>query len=88
MVLYVTARTELTDIVIDYIEVKLAASETVSLNWDESSIERNEDGRFDPSVVISHRFYGLEKISDALEIMTNRDKSVIKPIVFTSEEFK
>lgn len=44
MVLYVTARTELTDIVIDYIEVKLAAGETVSLNWDESSIERNEDG--------------------------------------------
>lgn len=47
-----------------------------------------ENGRFDPSVVISHQFYGLEKISDALEIMTNRDNSVIKPIVFTSEEFK
>ena len=45
MRLYVTAKTEMTDLVIDYIEVKLQSGETVSLNWDESNYGIN-DGLF------------------------------------------
>lgn len=46
-----------------------------------------ENGRFDPTVVISHRFYGLEKVSDALDIMARRDQTVIKPVVYTDEKY-
>lgn len=44
MILYLSASTDLVDLVIDYIEVKLATGETVSLNWDESDIERLDTG--------------------------------------------
>lgn len=44
MVLYLSASTDLADLVIDYIEVRLATGETVSLNWDESDIERLDTG--------------------------------------------
>ena len=44
MILYLSASTDLEALVIDYIEVKLATGETVSLNWDESDIERLDTG--------------------------------------------
>ena len=44
MILYLSATTTIKDLVIDYIEVELANGETVSLNWDESSIGRTDDG--------------------------------------------
>lgn len=44
MVLYLSASTDLADLVIDYIEVRLATGEIVSLNWDESDIERLDNG--------------------------------------------
>ena len=42
MTLYLTVSTDLEDLVIDYIEVRLVTGETVSLNWDESEIERSD----------------------------------------------
>ena len=44
MILYLSASTDLKDLVIDYIEIKLVTGETVSLNWDESNIERLDNG--------------------------------------------
>ena len=44
MILYLSASTDLEDLVINYIEVKLVTGETVSLNWDESDIERLDTG--------------------------------------------
>ncbi len=44
MTLYLTVSTDLEDLVIDYIEVRLVTSETVSLNWDESEIKRSDSG--------------------------------------------
>ena len=44
MILYLSVSTDLEDLVIDYIEVKLATGATVSLNWDESDIERLDGG--------------------------------------------
>lgn len=44
MILYLRANTDLKDLMIDYIEVRLATGEIVSLNWDESDIERLETG--------------------------------------------
>lgn len=43
MTLYVTAVTPVSDLVIDYIEVRLKSGATVSLNWDESYVERCGD---------------------------------------------
>ena len=40
MTLYLTAKTEITDLTIDYIEVKLKSGKQVSLNWDASWITR------------------------------------------------
>ena len=42
--LYLTAETSIPDLYIDYIEVQLKSGEEVSLNWDESDIERCTDG--------------------------------------------
>ena len=47
MVLYLSVSTDLADLVIDYIEVRLVTGETVSLNWDESDIERLDTGKLD-----------------------------------------
>ena len=44
MILYLSARTTVKDLMIDYIEVELVNGETISLNWDESDIGRTGDG--------------------------------------------
>lgn len=45
MILYLTVRTDLPDMVIDFIEVKLATGEIVSLTWDKSEYGQ-DDGVF------------------------------------------
>lgn len=42
--LYLTAKTSIPDVYIDYIEVKLKSGKEVSLNWEQSDIERHTDG--------------------------------------------
>lgn len=37
--------------------------------------------RADPELLITHRFKGLEKIEDALYLMKDKPKDLIKPIV-------
>ena len=44
MRLYLTAKTAIPDLYIDYISVKLNSGEVVSLNWDYSDIERTPTG--------------------------------------------
>ena len=44
MRLYLTAKTSIPDLFIDYIHVKLKSGEEVSLNWDYSDIERTSSG--------------------------------------------
>lgn len=44
MILYLSAKTNMPDVYIDYIEARLKNGNTVSLNWDESDITRTEDG--------------------------------------------
>lgn len=41
MILYLTARTGLPDLTVDFIEVRLATGEIVSLTWDESEYGRD-----------------------------------------------
>lgn len=43
MTLYLTAKTPIDDLIIDFIEVELASGKTVSLNWDFSSFDRCGD---------------------------------------------
>ena len=40
-----------------------------------------EAGRVDPEKLITHRFKGLEAIEDAFNLMVNKPKDLIKPIV-------
>lgn len=44
MTLYLQAKTIATDLMIDYIEVSLADGTIVSLNWDTSYIDRDDNG--------------------------------------------
>ena len=44
MRLYLTAKTSIPDLFIDYVQVKLKSGEEVSLNWDYSDIERTSSG--------------------------------------------
>ena len=40
-----------------------------------------EQGRMDPSLLISHRFKGLESVEEALYLMKDKPRNLIKPIV-------
>lgn len=44
MRLYLTAKTNIPDVYVDFIEVRLRSGEEISLNWDESDISRSADG--------------------------------------------
>lgn len=44
MILYLTAKTTIPDLTIDYIEVRLKSGKSVSLNWDQSEISRSPSG--------------------------------------------
>ena len=46
MILYLKAKTNLSDLSIDFIEVKLKSGKIVSLNWDETEYD-NEDSVFE-----------------------------------------
>ena len=56
MRLYLTAKTSIPDLFIDYIQVKLKSGEEVSLNWDYSDIERTSSG-------FSARYKGVYSVS-------------------------
>lgn len=56
MDLYVKAITNVPDLTIDYIEVKLKSGKTVSLNWDRSYVSQFES---DNSIGISAEYCGL-----------------------------
>lgn len=79
MILYLQATTNVQDLVIDYIEVKLKSGKTASLNWDESGINRSETG-FDARYkgVYFDEEYANGKISelDGMKIDTSADRSV------------
>lgn len=65
MRLYLTAKTNIPDVFIDFIEVQLKNGERVSLNWDESDISRTETG-FDARYkgVYFGEEYGNGRIAD------------------------
>ena len=44
MTLILQGTTKTKDLIIDYIEVQLSSGKTVSLNWDESGIDRTPEG--------------------------------------------
>lgn len=44
MTLYLSVDTDIDDLEIDYMEVRLSTGETVMIDWDESDIAREEDG--------------------------------------------
>ena len=41
-----------------------------------------ETGRFDPSLMITHRFHGFGHIEEALLLMKNKPADLIKPVVY------
>lgn len=45
MILYLKAESDIPDLVVDFIEVKLKSGQIISLTWDESEFDR-EDGQF------------------------------------------
>ena len=44
MTLYVAASTRIPDVFIDFIELKLTSGKEITLTWDESGIDRRDDG--------------------------------------------
>jgi threonine dehydrogenase-like Zn-dependent dehydrogenase len=38
-------------------------------------------GRLDPSKLITHRFEGFDKIGDAVQMMIDKPKDLIKPVI-------
>lgn len=47
MEIFLTGKSNVGDLVIDFIEMKLITGKIVSLDWDDSYIERGDDGSFD-----------------------------------------
>lgn len=44
MILYLNVKTNIKDVFVDFIEIKLNNGKVVSLNWDESYIDRDDNG--------------------------------------------
>ena len=47
----------------------------------ERLIDMVQAGRVDPGRLITHRFRGLESIPDAFQLMVNKPRDLIKPVV-------
>ena len=47
MDIFLTCKSDAEDLVIDFIELKLKTGETVSLDWDQSYVDRGQGGRFE-----------------------------------------
>ena len=43
------------------------------------------NGRLDPSLLITHKFHGFEKIPEALELMHNKPADLIKPVIYCDD---
>lgn len=41
-----------------------------------------ENRRVDPSLLITHRFHGMESIPKAMELFLNHDRTLIKPVIY------
>ena len=42
-------------------------------------------GRVDPGLMITHKFDGLDSIPEALALMVNKPRDLIKPIVYVNK---
>lgn len=65
MVLYLKAKSDIPDLMIDFIEVKLKSGQIISLTWDESEFDR-EDGYLDAKYkgVYFDDEYGNDRLSE------------------------
>lgn len=45
-----------------------------------------ENGRIDPTKMITHRFYGLDQVKDAFEMMDAKPRDLIKPVIYVDKE--
>ncbi len=52
----------------------------------ERILELIRHGRLDVSPLVTHTFYGLDKMQEALEMMRDKAGDLIKPVVIVSEE--
>ena len=48
----------------------------------EKLMEVIKAGRFDPTLLITHKLHGFEKVEDAFELMADKPENVIKPIIY------
>lgn len=44
------------------------------------------NGRIAPEKIITHRYYGMDKIPEAMNLFLNRDRSLIKPVIYNEEK--
>ena len=42
-------------------------------------------GRQDPELLVTHKFNGIDKIEDALYLMKDKPKDLIKPVVILDD---
>ena len=64
MDLFLNATTNVPDLIIDFIEVRLKSGKTVSLNWERSYVTRSES---DPSTNFATEYFGLCFDEDSAE---------------------
>lgn len=43
-------------------------------------------GRVQPEKMITHRFYGMDKIPEAMQLFMHHDRSLIKPVIYNQNE--
>lgn len=46
MILYISAKTDVPDMIIDFLEIRLASGKVITVDWDESNITRTATGFF------------------------------------------
>lgn len=48
----------------------------------EKMLKLIEHGRIHPEKIVTHTFHGMEKLEDAMQLFIDRDRSLIKPVIF------
>ena len=48
----------------------------------EKMISLIDTGRINPSRLVTHKFYGFDKVEEALLMMKDKPRDLIQPIVF------
>lgn len=69
------------------ITIRGVCSKTIGRAHSDRYLKLIQTGRIHPEHLVTHKFYGLDKVADAIQIMADHDPTVIKPVVVLDKTY-